>query len=43
MDLYITPQVKCSQRDLNPCFGRERPASLTGLDNGSPAYFWMEN
>ena len=26
---------KCSRRDLNPSFRLERPASLTGLDDGS--------
>ncbi len=34
-DLYITPVSICSRRDLNPSFRLERPASLTGLDDGS--------
>ena len=30
---------KCSQRDLNPSFRLERPASLTGLDDSKFAEF----
>jgi len=36
LNLYITPVHSCSRRDLNPSFGLERAASLTGLDDGSP-------